>query len=222
MDNNYQTVQTKKSKKPLLAGFLLILVGLVGGTLAYFTSSDTFTNEFKTKPYKMEVTEVFESPDNWTPGTVTSKTVIATNKGDVPAAVRVSYTESWVDANNQTLPLKDGSNNVAAIIHFADDLNTKWTQSTEGGVKYYYYKTKIGKNVSTSSLINSVEFNPAVVITDNSADPNRCVTDETTHTTTCTTTTSGYAGGTYKLEITVETVQYDQYAEAWNTSVVIS
>ena len=25
MDNNYQTVQTKKSKKPLLAGFLLIL-----------------------------------------------------------------------------------------------------------------------------------------------------------------------------------------------------
>ena len=31
-----------------------------------------------------------------------------------------------------------------------------------------------------------------------------------------------YAGGKYKLTITVETVQYDAYQEAWNTSVAIS
>jgi len=222
MDNNQQMETKKSSKKPLIAGILMVLIGIVGGTFAYFQSSDTFTNEFKTKPYKMQVTEVFESPENWTPGTVTNKTVIATNKGDVPAAVRVSYTESWKDSNNQTLPLKDSSDNAAAIIHFADDLNTKWTQSTEGGVKYYYYKTKIGKDVSTSSLIQSVEFNPDVAISDNSADPSRCVTDDTTHTTTCTTTTTGYAGGTYTLEIKVETVQYDQYQAAWGTNVTIS
>ncbi len=225
-----QEPQKKKmNKKPILFGLLMVLVGVaIGGSFAYFTSSDTFTNEFKTKPYVMEVTETFQSPDDWTPGTTTNKTIIATNKGDVEAAVRIKLTESWKDANNQSLSLTDASNNSAAIINFASDLNTKWTKSGD----YYYYKTKLAKNQSTSTLINSVTFNPAVAIssTDN------CVytlTDNTTTTTkpsnmstvksvTCTTTTGGYAGGTYTLEVKVETVQYDQYQTAWNTNVVIN
>jgi alternate signal-mediated exported protein len=207
-----------KNKKALLALMMVAVIGIVGVTIAYFTSSDTFTNVFGTKPYSMEVQETFESPTDWTPGTTTSKSIIATNKGDVEAAVRISYTESWVDAQGATLPLKDGSNNSAAVINFASDLSTKWTESTEGGTKYYYYKTKLAKNASTSSLINSVTFNPNVAI----GTSNNCVDDTTNHTRTCTTSTSGYAGGTYTLTVTVETVQYDQYQTAWGTSVVIS
>lgn len=204
-----------KSKKSLVALLLVAVLGVVGVTIAYFTSTDTFENVFGTKPYSMEVVETFESPNDWTPGTTTNKTVIATNKGDVEAAVRVSYTESWVAADGTTsLPLKDGNNNSAAIINFASDLNTKWTK--EGN--YYYYKTKLAKNASTSSLIESVTFNPAITI----STTNNCVENATAHTKTCTTTTSGYAGGTYTLTITVETVQYDQYQAAWNTQVAIS
>lgn len=214
-------MQKIKNKKSLVALTLVAVLGVVGVTIAYFTSTDTFTNVFRTKPYNMEVVETFESPDNWTPGTTTDKTIVATNKGDVEAAVRISYTEEWKDANNQTLPLTDNATptpNRAAIINFASDLNTKWTQSTEGGTTYYYYKTKLAKNQSTSSLIDSVTFNPAVTIgaTDN------CVDDATAHTRTCTTTTNGYGGGTYTLTFTVETVQYDQYQTAWGTSVAIS
>ena len=207
-----------KNKKSLFALLLVAILGIVGGTIAYFTSTDTFSNVFGTKPYSMEVTETFESPNDWTPGTTTNKTIIAKNKGDVDAAVRVSYTESWVDATGNSLALKDGSNNSAAIINFASDLNTKWTKSTEGGKDYYYYKTKLAKNQSTTSLINSVTFNPNVTIstTDN------CVENTTAHTKTCTTTTNGYAGGTYTLTVKVETVQYDQYKAAWGTSVTIS
>jgi len=211
-------VQNIKSKKSLVALALVAVVGVIGLTFAYFTSTDTFTNIFSTKPYSVEVVETFESPSNWTPGTTTNKTVIATNKGDVDAAVRVSYTESWVDADNQALPLKDSSNNSAAIINFASNLSEKWTESTESGTKYYYYKTKLAKNASTTSLIESVTFNPNVTIS--SADD--CVTDNTNHTTTCTTTTSGYAGGTYTLTITVETAQFDQYKSIWSTNVNIS
>ncbi len=205
----------KRNKKPFIFGLLMVLAGVaIGGSFAYFTSQDTFTNEFKTKPYVMEVKETFESPSDWTPGTTTNKTIVATNKGDVPAAVRVKLTESWKDANNQSLSLKDSSNNSAAIINFATDSSTKWTKSGE----WYYYKTKLAKNQSTSSLIDSVTFNPAVAIssTDN------CVDDTVNHTRTCTTTTGGYAGGTYTLEIKVETVQYDQYQTAWTTDVVIN
>lgn len=211
-------MQKLKNKKSLVALGLVAILGVVGVTIAYFTSTDTFENVFSTKPYSMEVVETFESPDDWTPGTTTAKTVVATNKGDVDAAVRVSYTESWTDASGDPLDLKDASNNSAAIINFASDLSTKWTKSTEGGKDYYYYKTKLAKNASTSSLIESVTFNPDVTIstTDN------CVPDATAHTKTCTTTTSGYAGGTYTLTITVETVQFDQYKTAWGTNVTIS
>ena len=160
-------MQKIKSKKSLVALLLVAVLGIVGVTIAYFTSTDTFENVFGTKPYSMEVVETFESPDDWTPGTTTNKTVIATNKGDVEAAVRVSYTESWVDANGDPLSLTDSATptpNRAAIINFASDLSTKWTKSTEGGKDYYYYKTKLAKNASTTSLIESVTFNPAVTI----------------------------------------------------------
>ncbi len=224
-----EQTQQKKSKKPILFGLLMLLIGgVIGGTFAYFTSSDTFENEFKTKPYKMEVTETFESPTDWTPGTTTNKTVVAKNTGDVPAAVRVKLEESWVDANNQALELKDGNNNAAAIINFANDLSTKWEKSGD----YYYYKTKLANGQSTSSLIQSVTFNPAVDISTTDVCTYTLDDDTTTTTkpndmstvksTTCTTTTSGYAGGTYKLDVTVETVQYDQYRTAWNTNVVIN
>lgn len=221
-------MQKIKSKKSLVALILVAVLGIVGVTIAYFTSTDTFANVFSTKPYSMEVVETFQSPDNWTPGTTTNKTVIATNKGDVEAAVRVSYTESWVDSSNNTLPLKDGSNNSAAIINFASDLNTKWTK--EGN--YYYYKTKLAKNASTTSLIDSVTFNPDVTIstsdtctytlTDNTTTTTKPNDMTTVKSTKCETTTNGYAGGTYTLTITVETVQYDQYQTAWGTSVAIS
>ena len=224
-----EQMQQKKNKKPVLFAVLMLLIGgIIGGTFAYFTSSDTFENEFKTKPYKMEVTETFESPAEWTPGTTTSKTVVAKNTGDVKAAVRVKLVESWKDANNQTLPLVDGSNNAAAVINFTTGYTDNWTKSGD----YYYYKTALDKNQSTTSLIQSVTFNPAVSISATDV-CTYTLTDDTTTTTkpndmttvksvTCTTTTAGYAGGTYKLDITVETVQYDQYQTAWSTSVVIS
>lgn len=210
-------MQKIKNKKSLFALLLVAIIGVVGTTFAYFTSTDTFSNVFGTKPYKMEVVETFESPSDWTPGTTTEKKIIATNKGEVEAAVRVSYTEEWKDSTGATLALTDGTNR-AAIINFSDDLSTKWTKSTENGVEYYYYKTKLAKDASTTSLIKSVTFNPNVTISTN----DNCVTNSANNTKTCTTTTSGYAGGTYKLNIKVETVQYDQYKTAWGTTVPIS
>ena len=206
-----------KNKKSLLGILLLVIVGVVGATIAYYTSSDVFENIFGTKVYKMEVYEMFESPDDWTPGTTTPKTVVATNKGNVPAAVRISYTEEWKDASGEVLPLTDNDNHHAAIIDFASDLNKKWITSVEDGKTYYYYKAKIAKDESTSSLIDSVTFNAALGI----ETEHICTTNSETHAKTCTTETEGYAGGTYKLVIKVETVQYDKYKDAWGTSVEI-
>ena len=213
----------KRNNLSVFALLMVAVLGAVGVTIAYFTSTDTFTNTFGTKPYSIQVKETFESPTDWTPGTTTNKTVSATNMGDVDAAVRVSFEESWKDSADGDLDLVDSTTGErAAIINYADGYLTKWKEVTEevnGREKtYYYYKTKLAKNAATTSLIQSVTFNPNVTIS--SAD--NCVTDNTNHTKTCTTTTTGYAGGTYTLEITVETVQYDQYRTAWGTTVAIS
>lgn len=202
-----------KNKKTLIVLLIVGVLGIVGATIAFYSSSNTFRNIFGTKIYKMEVVETFESPDDWTPGTTTPKTLIATNKGDVDAAVRVSYVEEWKDASNNPLALT--TNGVtAAVINFADDLNSKWTKDGN----YYYYKTKLTKNQSTTSFIQSVTFNENVTL---SANPD-CETNQAGNTVTCTTQTGGYAGGTYTLTIKVETVQFDAYQDAWSTSVSIS
>ena len=203
----------KRSNAPLYVGLLLAIVGVIGGTFAYFTSTDTFTNTFQTDPYNVQVVETFDSPTDWVPGTTTSKTVVATNNGNVPVAVRVRLQESWVDAQNQSLPLTDGTN-AAALINFHTGYTSKWTQ--QGG--YYYYKTALDANESTETLIDSVTFNPAVTI----ATSDTCVDDAQAHTRTCTTTTSGYGGGTYTLTVTVETVQFDSYATVWSGAPTIT
>jgi len=207
-----------KKKKSLVALFLVAIIGVIGGTFAYFTSDDTFANIFRTKAYNVEVKEVFTSPSDWTPGTTTSKTVTAKNKGDVDAAVRIWYEESWVDSNNHELSLTDNSDRPAAIINFADNFATNWTTSTEGGRTYYYYKTKLAKNQTTAALINSVTFNPNVTIGVTHECDNTTVAGEET----CTTVSNGYGGGTYTLTLHVQTAQYDQYQAIWNTNVNIA
>ena len=157
--------------------------------------------------YGTEVTETFTSPDNWTPGTTTPKTVVVKNTGDVDVAVRVKYTEAWESANGGTLSGTQGANQ-AATINFANA--TDWTKSGD----YYYYKSKLSKNQSTSSFISSVTFNSNIT-----SDTN-CTTSG--NVTTCATTGDGYDGATYTLTITAETIQYDAYTTAWTSAVTIN
>ncbi len=201
-----------KNKKPVLfIGLLVVLFLAIGVTLAYYTTTDTFNNEFNTGNYSIQTQEAFVSPDNWTPGTTTTKTVIATNKGNTPAAVRIKLTPSWIDVNGDPLPLTDGTNE-AAIINYAFDKDYKWIYQ-DG---YYYYIRPLNENESTSTLIDSVTFNPTVTF-DKTRD---C--DTVNGVTTCTTTFNDYAGGKYTLKIEVETAQYDKYKEIWNTNVEVS
>ena len=196
---------------------ILLLIGLsliIGGTIAYYTSTDTFNNEFNASNYIIEVEENFESPEGWVPGDTTQKDIIATNRGDTVAAVRIKLTPSWKDKNGNPLSLTDGSNNEAAIINYAIDKDYKWIQEGD----WYYYVRPIDKNESTSSIIESVTFNPLINIDDNS----NCVTNPTTNSVVCTSSSSGYGGGTYELKINIETCQYSKYKEVWNTEVDIN
>ena len=204
----------KINYKPIAVILLLIGLSLViGGTIAYYTSTDTFNNEFNASSYVIEVEETFESPDDWVPGDTTQKEIIATNKGDTVAAVRIKLTPSWKDKNGNPLNLMDEGNNEAAIINYSFDKDYKWIKEGD----WYYYVRPIDKNESTTTLIDSVTFNPLINIDGNSS----CETDGETEAIVCTSASSEYGGGTYELKVNIETCQFNKYREIWNTNVSI-
>ena len=84
-----------KNKKTIIILLLVLTIGIVGLTIAYFANTTSINNEFSTNPYGTTVVEEFISPDNWLPGTTTDKNITVTNTGSVDEAVRISYTEEW-------------------------------------------------------------------------------------------------------------------------------
>ena len=138
-----------ESKKSLVALVLVALIGIVGGTFAYFTNTAIVNNSFETGTYATTVKELFVSPDNWTPGTTTPKTINVTNKGSVPVAARISYTETWTAKDGTIL---SGERNGEKIAQFTIDSN--WNEGRDG---YYYYISGYTSYTDMVSLAKTIK-----------------------------------------------------------------
>lgn len=202
---NKEKNKNKKMKLLIVGGISLFTV--LGGTLAYFTTSSTIKNVFNTAKYETQIVEDFVSPEDWTPGTTTSKTIKVTNNGSIDMALRASYEEKWVNANGKELSLTDADNNVASIINF----NDSWKLDDDG---YYYYGskdslTKLTPNNTSTSFISGVTFNEKI-----KASLNTNVSQDG-QTITFTSTGNGYDNATYTLTVRIDTIQYDQAHNVW-------
>ena len=193
-----------RNKKVLIAIMLVVLFGVIGGTIAYYQSSDTFTNEFNTGKYVIKAQEIFESPDKWLPGETTPKKISVTNQGNVDAAVKVCFREKWEDENGNPLPLNHGSFPVA-LLNIKQGFKNYWLKDCNSDCVYYY--KKLAPNETTEDLLESVTYNPNVDF----GNTRTCTTDPTTHKTTCINSVNDYSGAKYTLYVDIETVQYDQY-----------
>ena len=60
-----------KQKKTIMILILVLFIGIIGLTVAYFANSTDIDNIFLTKPYGTTVEETFTSPSNWLPGGAT-------------------------------------------------------------------------------------------------------------------------------------------------------
>ena len=204
-----------KNKKIFIVVVLVMVLGVIGVTYAVSSTTDILDNLFNTQGYNVSILETFESPDDWAPGATADKIVKAKNDGGIVVAVRMSYTEEWKDKNGTTLSLTDSNGNTVSIIEFDSNLSTNWIKSTENGVDYYYYYKSLSKNNETSAFIKSVTYNPNTA----SSASTDCVDNNSTNVKTCTMAADGYAGGTYKLTVNVETAEISHYKEIWNTDV---
>ena len=197
--------QNNKKKLMIVSGISLLTI--LGGTLAYFSTTSDIENVFHSGKYQNEIVERFESPTSWTPGTTTEKDVTVKNNGNVEMAVRASFTESWISSSGEELPLKDNENNTAAIIHF----NEGWEKADDG---YYYYGsksnlTKLIQGNTTTSFISGVTFNENI-----KASLHEEISSDG-QTITYTSDGNGYDDATYKLTIKIDTIQYDQASNIW-------
>ena len=127
MNRNYHGSRAaKKNPAPkrlvLLLALVLILVGTIGGTVAYLaTQTRPVVNTFTPGEVSCEVVEEFNTDK-------TQKTSVKVqNTGNVPAYIRVAVVANTVDAQGNITGAADVSTALAA---------SDWTES--GG--YYYYK----------------------------------------------------------------------------------
>ena len=185
------------NKKSLIALLLVALVGVIGGTVAYYTSTSQLTNEFQTGTYSTSVKEEFTSPDNWTPGTTTTKKVNVTNNGSVSIAARATYTEKWTAQDGTELDLTRDGEKVAQFTVGSD-----WEKATDG---WYYYKDILDTYETSTDFISAVTFNPNFELKEGV--DIKCETIGTVGAGSveikCSNLDSGYAGATYTLDITI-------------------
>ena len=170
----------KKIAVLLVAG--VMTVGVVGGTLAWFTSWDSVTNVFETgkdmsdsnteNGNGVEIYEQFNSPDNVVPGDTTIKLVQTKNTTSYDSFIRVSFEKLWKDLEDKKVEGLDEdyinlnfTNNVVRYDvgkYVYVNVNTneevtdphgKWIEHTDG---YYYYVGRVPGGKYTNTLLESV------------------------------------------------------------------
>ncbi len=189
--------QKKQSlnKKPVIAIVVgIIVAAAVGATIAYRGDITRLFNSLKTGETGATFTEEFVSPDNWKPCDTQPKTITATNSGNQPIRVRVSYEQFWKAQDDSSLPLEKDGLRVAAI-NF--DNQNDWTLRGDG---WYYYNNTLQPGETTNSFISSVTFNCSYNL--GTDDLNVC-DDEGN----CTTPANAYGKAKYHLKATIQTTQ---------------
>ncbi len=85
----------KNTKLFALVGIAAVTV--VGGTFAYYNSTQTFSNPFKSSNFSTSAIEKYNltEGEDWVPGVTVDKEVFATNTGDGEVWVRIGFEEAW-------------------------------------------------------------------------------------------------------------------------------
>ena len=134
----------------LACSVVMSLVLVFGVTFAWFTTSDSRTNPFKTPhlTFGFEVVETFTPPSEVDPGESIVKVVKVKNTGELPGFVRVLAVTEIVSKEGVLLP---GN---APTEFTIDGLNT--TDWKDGGDGYYYYLHQLAPGAETPALFTGI------------------------------------------------------------------
>lgn len=196
-----------KKKLSLIIAAGVLLIAVVGGSLAWFTSQDTKTNHFTTGSISHEIVEDFDTTgpsQDLLPGDEVNKDVWINNTGKSDALLRVKITPQWMNGEEADTDL--GNEGIELV--FAEKVQTALNESgiAEGATwvlgndGYFYYTSILSVNSEevekqTAQLLDAVRLSGKI-------------TDQ-----------SKFANKEMNVIIESETVQVnkDAYEEEWFT-----
>lgn len=164
----------KNRKTSIIALVALLVVALVGSTVAYWNQSSSIENPFDTNTYGSTIVEKFSPQDgeDWQPGVKVNKDVTVKNEGTTDILVRAKLDETWtlkgqktpykvVDSKNVYVEGQDSETDgkwdkdaTVVIKHFAAGMN-KWVP---GGDGWYYYTDNLAGGATTDKWLDAVEL----------------------------------------------------------------
>jgi alternate signal-mediated exported protein len=151
-------MKNKKKVTALIAG--LLAVALIGGIWAYYSSTTTLSNEFKTKEYGSETREKFSPPCDWQPGQEIDKELKVKNTGDYELFVRIKMNETWTRSGLSQSIASTQTNFLPTTTTTALQLNpTDGLVAGDGSVVYKNLVNQVSPTPGTPA--NNWTFNPA-------------------------------------------------------------
>lgn len=165
----------KTRKTSIIALVALLVVALVGTTIAYWSQTSTIKNPFSTgDQYGSTIVEKFTPKDgeDWLPGVKVPKSVTVSNDGNTDILVRAKLTETWTRKSGGNAYIKlegapvynpgqtnktDGlTTDDQSVVQKNFAHNGKWTEPQADG--WCYYKTNLTKGNETAPWLESVEL----------------------------------------------------------------
>ena len=145
-------------KRKILASALIIAclsILAIGGTLAYYSTSNTAHNLITTGGIDIKLIETGADGNPFPadgitgvmPGQKVTKEVTVQNVGPNDAYLRLKVTGSVIGSNQQPLEYK----------YISCDFNTENWEERDG---YYYYLKPLAPNQTTEALFSKVSFDP--------------------------------------------------------------
>ncbi len=165
----------KKLAALLISGALAI--GIVGGSLAWFTSTDSVENEFATGTTEdsepdagIKIDETFDedSAKKIVPGTEINKDVAVKSTANYAQFIRAKLTLKIKDENGNYVE-KKLTDNYSDGVTYGELINLKYFKDASGNLgedgkwiqdgDYFYYMTVVPGSGTTSKLLDSVTLN---------------------------------------------------------------
>ena len=187
----------KIKKKPLFFLLLLLALGIVGTTFAYYYTEIAIPNQFRAMTYNVTIEEEFNN--TWG----TKKVSFVNNEEtNTPVVLRINYNELWrKEVNGVKLSL---DNNVNGTNVVTKNWTTAFTNDfIDGGDGWYYYKKTLAAEASVQ-VLDSIALNESLISTSPYYDD--------------------YKAYTYELDFNFEAIQASSSAisEIWGRTATIS
>ena len=187
----------KIKKKPLFFLLLLLALGIVGTTFAYYYTEIAIPNQFRAMTYNVTIEEEFNN--TWG----TKKVSFVNNEEtNTPVDLRINYNELWrKEVNGVKLSL---DNNVNGTNVVTKNWTTAFTNDfIDGGDGWYYYKKTLAAEASVQ-VLDSIALNESLI----STSPYY----------------NDYKSYTYELDFNFEAIQASSSAisEIWGRTATIS